>query len=127
MKKIRETKQKQILDLEINKISSFFTAEDLLGRIKKNTKEKNRKSIGIATVYRFLKELKKNRKIHSYICARKTIYSRNKSSHCHFICEKCGKVEHIKVDSLDFINKKINGSICHFQIDVQGVCKDCKV
>ena len=63
--------------------------------------------------------------IHSYICNRRTVYSIGDNSHCHFTCEKCGKVEHIQINSLDFIKNKINGSICHFQIDVFGTCESC--
>lgn len=117
----RNTKQKEILFNEIEKFNSFFTAEELLGKAnKKDTK------IGIATIYRFLKNLSKKRKIHQYNCNRKTIYSIDKKSHCHFICEKCGKSSHIEINSLDFIKNKIKGSICHFQIDINGICKNCK-
>ena len=72
-----------------------------------------------------IKDLSDKRQIHSYVCNRKTIFSKEDKSHCHFICKKCGKIEHIKVNSLDFIKNKINGSICHFQIDVTGLCDDC--
>ena len=43
----RNTKQKEIIKQEINKINSFFNAEQLLDEIQK--KDKN---IGIATIYR---------------------------------------------------------------------------
>jgi len=120
VKKLRQTKQKELLDREVKKIKSFFTAEELLIKIKK--KDSN---LGIATVYRFLNDLVNKRQIHSYVCNRKTVYSIDKNSHCHFICQKCGKVEHIQVNSLDFIKNKINGSICHFQIDINGLCDKC--
>jgi Fe2+ or Zn2+ uptake regulation protein len=120
MVKIRQTKQKEILNEEIRKFNSFFTAEELLAKANKIDS-----NIGIATIYRFLSDLVNKRQIHSYTCNRKTIYSIQDNSHCHFICEKCGKVEHIQVDSLDFIRNKINGSICHFQIDVTGLCNKC--
>ena len=120
MIKKRQTKQKEILINELRKFNSFFTAEDLL--IKSNKKDPK---LGIATVYRFLNELVKKRQIHSYICNRKTIYSVGDNSHCHFTCGLCGKIEHIQVKSLDFIKNKINGLICHFQIDINGLCKEC--
>ena len=121
VKKSRQTKQKEVLDEVIKKFDSFFTAEELLTKVNKKDLK-----IGIATVYRFLKELVSKSQIHSYICNRKTIYSLENNSHCHFTCEKCGKVEHIKVDSLDFLKDKIEGSICHFQIDVSGICSSCR-
>lgn len=120
-KQARNTRQKELLDEEVNKFGAFFSAEELLSKAKKKDEK-----IGIATVYRFLKGLSDKRKIHSYTCCRKTIYSVDKRSHCHFICEKCGKVSHIDVSSIDFIKDRIKGSICHFQIDVTGICDDCK-
>ena len=119
--KARNTKQKEILKEEIKKFNSFFTVEELLEKSKKKDPK-----IGIATIYRFLKELVKKRELHSYTCNRKTIYSIDKKSHSHFKCEKCGKTSHINIDSLDFIKNKIEGSICHFQMDVNGICKNCR-
>ncbi len=120
MVKIRQTKQKELLNEEVKKLKSFFTAEELLIKAKKKDSR-----LGIATVYRFLSDLTNKRQIHSYVCDRKTIYSTRDNSHCHFTCEKCGKVEHIQVNSLDFIKNKVKGSICHFQIDVFGTCESC--
>jgi Fe2+ or Zn2+ uptake regulation protein len=62
--------------------------------------------------------------IYSYLCDRRIVYSREKKSHCHFICEKTGKVVHFDVDSLDFLKNKIPGSITSFQLEVKGICKD---
>jgi len=121
VRKSRNTKQKEIIQKEITKLTSFFTAEELLGKVNKKDSK-----IGIATIYRFLKEAQNKGAIHSYTCNRKTIYSTKKNSHCHFTCEKCGKIKHIDIQSLDFIKNKIKGSICHFQIDVSGVCEKCK-
>ena len=116
--KIRKTKQKEIIKEEIEKISTLFTADELYERIKKvNTK------IGIATVYRFLKKLKQQGNLHSYLCKRKTVYSKEKISHCHFVCEKCNQINHFDVKSLDFL--KLKEKICHFQIEVYGTCEKC--
>ena|SRR3989338_9241080 len=123
MRLSRETNQKKILESEISRINSFFTAEELFEKIKKKNS-----SIGIATIYRFLKDLKAKRKIHTYVCDRRVLYSRANSSHCHFICEKCNKTVHFQVDNIDFLKNKLKSkasSICHFQIDVQGICEDC--
>ena len=119
MKQSRQTKQKSLLEKELSNLDSFFTAEDLHRKVKNER-------IGIATIYRFLGELKNKNTLHSYICDRKSIYSKSKSNHCHFTCQKCGKVIHINIDSLDFLKKNVKGVICHFQIDVEGICEDCK-
>ena len=116
----RNTKQKEILNKSLKNFNSFFTAGELLNKVLREDSK-----IGIATVYRFLNELTKKGEICSYICNRKTIYSVGKRSHCHFVCEKCDKIKHIDINSLDFVKNKIDGRICHFQIDITGVCEKC--
>ena len=120
VKKSRKTKQKELMNSEILTFTSFFTADELHGKVKE--KDNN---IGIATVYRFLKNLRRKKELHSYICNRKMIYSREKNNHCHFICQKCNEITHFSVDKIDFLKTKIKGDICHFQIDVHGVCERC--
>ena len=116
----RQTRQKEALYDEIQKIKSFFTAEDLLKRV--NSKNQN---IGIATIYRFLKYLTQKEKIHSYLCQGRTIYSKDKKAHCHFTCELCGETTHFDVKNINFLDKSLKGSVCHFQIDVSGICEKC--
>ncbi|HYD02672.1 MAG TPA: transcriptional repressor [Alphaproteobacteria bacterium] len=119
--KSRNTKQKEQLAEASLKFSSMFTAEELLEKAQKDIK-----NLGIATVYRFLNDSVKNGSLHSYTCDRKTIYSNHQNNHSHFICEKCGKKMHIDIKNIDFIKKNIPGSICHFQVDVSGVCDNCR-
>jgi len=117
---MRQTRQKELIEQEIASFSSFFNAEELYDKVSKKNK-----SIGIATIYRFLNNLVKIGEIHSYTCDRKTIYSNSRKNHCHFTCEKCGEVKHIDIRKLDFLKKEIKGEICHFQIDVTGKCEKC--
>jgi Fur family transcriptional regulator, ferric uptake regulator len=119
-KKSRKTKQKEHIQSEISTFTSLFTADDLYDKIKKKDN-----TIGIATVYRLLKDLRKKKELHSYICERRMIYSREKNNHCHFICQKCDQTTHFTVDKIDFLKTKIKGEICHFQIDVYGICDEC--
>lgn len=112
----RKTKQKQILQEAMNEINTFFDAEEL------NKKAKN---IGIATVYRFLKKQEEKGNVYSYICNRRKVYSKEKKSHCHFICEKTGKIIHFEIEDINFLKNKIPGKITSFQLEVKGVCKDC--
>ena len=116
--KTRNTKQKEILNKEIAKFKTFFSAEQLHDRIK--VVDEN---MGMATIYRHLKSLRKDGEIYSYTCQGKLVYSTENKSHCHYICEETGKVTHIEVDSLDFLKDKIPGSITSFQIEVKGICK----
>ena len=118
--KTRNTKQKETINKEINKLKTFFTAEELFKKVKLIDK-----NIGLATIYRFLKKLRKEGDIFSYTCDGKLVYSIENKSHCHFICEETGKIIHFDVDSLDFLKNKIPGSITSFQIEVKGKCEKC--
>lgn len=121
MAKSRNTRQKELIIEEIEKFNRFFNSDELFERVSKRDGK-----IGIATVYRVLKDLKGKHGLHSYVCDRKTIYSREKKSHCHFTCEKCGKIRHIDIDKLDFLKKNVDGDVCHVQVDVTGVCSNCR-
>ena len=116
----RQTKQKDSILKEISKINEFFTAEEFFNQI-----QKKEVGVSLATVYRVLKQLKKEKKIFSYTCNGRAIYSNVRRSHCHFVCEESGKVIHFDIDSLDFLKDKIPGTISSFQIEVKGKCTNC--
>lgn len=113
----RATKQKEAIKRELSKVHSFFSAEDLHKKLKQ-------KGIGIATIYRFLKEAKDKGELFSYTCKRRTVYSKGKKSHCLFQCEKTGKIIHFDVDNIDFLKNKIPGTITSFQLEVKGISKE---
>jgi len=115
----RNTRQKDIIQKKLEGIDTFFNAEELWEAVKKE-----QKNVGIATIYRFLNEMKQNNLIYSYKCNRRTVYSKQNKSHCHFVCESTGKIIHFNIDSLDFLKDKIPGSIKSFQLEVRGICKD---
>ncbi len=117
----RETRQKKLMQKELHGISTFFTAEEFFSKV--NVKDRK---IGIATAYRFLKQLRKEGKGHSFICNKKILYSTRGRGHCHFICEKCGNVEHLNLKSVDFLKEALKRNICHFQLDIHGLCGKCK-
>jgi Fe2+ or Zn2+ uptake regulation protein len=117
----RATRQKEVIAQELKKISSFFNAEELYEKVK--LKEKN---IGMATIYRFLKEANNNGELFTYTCNRRTVYSKGKKSHCHFECEKTGKIIHFEIDNIDFLKDKIPGTITSFQLEVKGICNKCE-
>lgn len=116
----RNTRQKEIIEKELNKIKTFFTAEELYEKIKENNPK-----ISLATIYRFVKEKENKQEIYSYVCDRKKVFSKNKKSHCHFICEETGKIIHFEIDSIDFLKNKIPGKITSFQLEVKGICDKC--
>jgi len=115
----RHTRQERALTESLNHFDAFFTADELA----RETQEKSH--VGVATVYRFLKNKELAGEVHSYICRRRRLYSVNEDSHCHFTCAKCGRVEHFKLSKIDFIKDATKGRVCHFQLDVTGVCTRC--
>jgi|SRR3989344_1662784 len=117
----RMTRQKKMLYDETKRISSFFDACELHANVLKKDP-----GIGLATVYRFLNLLENEGEIHSFMCDNKKIYSNNKKSHAHFRCEKCAEIKHIQVKNVDFLHKSTHDDICHFQIELIGVCSECK-
>ncbi len=119
-KQSRQTKQKSIIYDEIVRIKTFFSAEDLHNRLQKKPA-----SLGIATIYRSLNRFVKEGKLCSYVCNRRILYSQHNKNHCHFICENCNKNVYFEIKSIDFLKNKIDGKICHFQVDLSGLCNDC--
>jgi Fe2+ or Zn2+ uptake regulation protein len=118
--KSRTTKQKELLQEELEHMNGFFSAEDF-----HSVALKKMPHLGIATIYRFLNEQIQNQQLHSYYCDKKAVYSNSKNNHCHYICQKCGKIQHIDIKNIDSIRKSIKGTITHFQIDVYGICETC--
>ena|SRR3989344_5602931 len=115
---MRETKQKKILHVAKAGFYTFYSAEDLFLKVNNN-------GISRATVYRFLNNLEKQGEIHSYFCNNRKIYSGNKNNHIHFTCEACNVIKHSAVRNVDFLQEIIDGDICHFQINVTGICVKC--
>ena len=110
----RQTKQKELLASIIEKTKGFFSADTVFAKAQEKDK-----SIGIATVYRYLKDAVQKGELQSYTCDKRNIYSKE-HSHCHFVCEDTGKVIHFTVDNIDFIKKKIPGTITSFSLEVKG-------
>lgn len=111
----RHTKQKKTIEEAIKNKKGFFSAENLYEDLKQ-------KNIGIATIYRALKEKEESGQIFVYFCNKRKIYSSKKRSHCHFICEETGKTIHFDIDSFDFLKDQIPGNIESIQIEVRGRC-----
>ncbi len=114
----RATKQKNLLKKVISTKKGFFSVDELFA-------ETRDQGVGIATVYRFLREMRDTGDINQYTCERKTIYSVVRNSHCHFVCESCGSTKHFEVSSLDFLKNKVPGVINSFQIETHGLCHKC--
>ncbi|MBS3167636.1 transcriptional repressor [Candidatus Woesearchaeota archaeon] len=117
----RMTAQKKFLYEQVKNFKSFFDAYEFHLEVNKTNKK-----IGLATIYRFLNTLEKDMKIHSFLCNNKKIYSNHTKNHVHFTCESCNKLKHIKIKNADFLSELVDDEVCHFQIELIGVCSSCK-
>ena len=116
----RMTKQKRLLHEELEKLDSFFDVLELHKRIAK------KKKCGLTTIYRFLNGLEAKEQIHSFICNDRKIYSRSTNNHIHFRCNSCSSVEHVITKKTDFLDAVAGSEVCHFQIDIVGICSNCR-
>ncbi len=117
----RMTLQKKLLLDEIKSLKSFFDATELYTHAAKKDKQ-----IGLATIYRFLTKLEQDGILHSFLCENRKIYSMGKTNHAHFTCEHCGQIKHIIPKNVDFLRASKGDEICHFQIELAGICSACK-
>jgi Fe2+ or Zn2+ uptake regulation protein len=119
MGRTRETKQKRIIEDEIQKFETSFTADELYSRVNKIDPK-----ISLATVYRYLRDTGCEN-LHTYYCDKRKIYSTTNISHCHFKCSNCGREYHVDVKEIDFQKYGVKSKVCHFQLDLYGICEDC--
>ncbi|MFH0961094.1 MAG: transcriptional repressor [archaeon] len=119
--KSRKTRQKATIEGEIATFQKIFSAEDLYKRVAQRDGK-----IGVATIYRSLKDLVLKGKLHSYTCDRKAVYSLTERVHCHFTCKICKKAGHLKLRNINFLENELKMGICHLQIDVTGICETCQ-
>lgn len=118
--KSRNTIQKEFIADEIIKFTEFFSAEDLYKKVSIKDKK-----VSIATIYRYLKTLRDKEEINSFVCCGSQVYSKKQSSHCHFICDKCGEHIHFKIDNIDFLKNQKIDRVRSFSIELNGVCDKC--
>ncbi len=116
----RTTKQKKVLEKIIGTLPAFFTAEELFNKSRKKDEK-----ISLATVYRFLKDQSKKGRLHNFLCNKRRLYSREKTSHAHYICQRCKKITHFHLENLNFLKNKPHKDICHFQLEIYGTCDSC--
>ena len=117
----RATRQKNILQETVRTFKEFFTVEQLFEKAKKKDAK-----ISLATTYRYLNKQQKGGTLHAFNCNKRSIYSKDKTSHAHYICQSCQEVTHFSLKDFKIPGEILPGSICHFQLNIHGVCESCK-
>ena len=89
---------------------------------------------GLPSVYRILEELQRagilvriehtSRHLYYSLC------KKPHQDHHHFICRECSKVEEVEFCNFPeisrFIEKKLNGTVEHHALHIEGLCSECK-
>jgi Fe2+ or Zn2+ uptake regulation protein len=117
MRRSRNTWQKERVGEAINDFDKSFRVEDVYGKVKTE-------GIGIATVYRYLSDLREEKQINYFMCDGSALYSKNKIQHTHFHCSECDQSTHIQEVKLP-LGKITGGKVESFQLDIRGICKNC--
>lgn len=126
MNKYRMTPQKRVILEELKKTKRHPTAEELYQKVKERLPE-----ISIGTVYRNLEILTSQGEAQKITNGgRKKRYDGNSLSHYHIKCNRCGKVDDLPEDIVEFIKKEMQFN-CDYEVTgynlfFYGICPDCK-
>lgn len=86
--------------------------------------------VGLATVYRNLKQLVESKKVLSVKTFEPTErFDGTLSPHYHFLCEKCNTVYDLPIEiTQDLTNntEKLGYSVTKYNIMISGICPNCK-
>lgn len=122
------SRQREIILDTLSRNAVHPTAEKLMEIIKTENPDSN---IGIATVYRNLRQLADMgiiKRIEGLEDAEH--FDHNTHTHYHFICNDCKKVfdidANIADDIVEKMQKQTNFTITDYDIVFKGVCNNCK-
>ena len=124
-KKMRATKQKEVILEYLKSVKNHPTAEDVYIGVRKKLP-----NISLGTIYRNLDKFSKDGEVLALQGEVKR-FDGDISFHNHFTCENCGRVFDIfeKNDTKSFkdITKKAKkiGRIKNCQINFSGICNKC--
>ena len=127
-KGFKSTRQRDIIATEFLKTGEHVTAEDLYKKINRKHKD-----IGLTTVYRTLKLLKKSG------LATESIFADNLTRyeplseddhHDHLVCLDCGSITEFENSKIERLQGKIADefgfhTVSH-KMDLYGYCRECK-
>lgn len=124
--KNRNTNQRSLILTYLKHCNFHPTAEQIYHQVKKNLPQ-----ISLATVYRNLKVLHKQNKVLSLVIDNdKVRYEALIHNHYHFVCQKCGKIIHVKMQELIGIDEELakrqNLKIDRHSLIFFGWCADCQ-
>jgi Fur family transcriptional regulator, peroxide stress response regulator len=123
-KKPRNTKQLEVIWDAIKDDDSHPTADQIYDKVRGRLP-----NISLGTVYRNLQKLVSDEKLQVLMLGRSQHFDPLVKRHQHFICEKCGQVFDVLVDTEDEIKPvrlpHAGFKITSHQLAFYGACKHC--
>jgi len=123
-KKLRNTKQLEVIWEAIKDDTSHPTADQVYARVRERFP-----NVSLGTVYRNLQKLVADEKLQVLMLGRSQHFDPLVTRHQHFICEKCGRVFDVLVDTRDEIKPAklphAGFKVTSHQLAFYGACKNC--
>jgi len=122
----RNTRQRQVILEELQKLTSHPTAAELYKIVCKRLPK-----ISLGTVYRNLELLAQNNIIQKLdISGSEVRFDCNPDQHYHVRCVHCGRVDDLHDIPADLIGHRLKESngwkILGYRLDFIGICPECK-
>lgn len=123
-KRARNTKQLEVIWEAIKDDTSHPTADQVYARVRERFP-----NVSLGTVYRNLQKLVADEKLQVLMLGRSQHFDPLVTRHQHFICEKCGRVFDVLVDTRDEIKPAklphAGFKVTSHQLAFYGACKHC--
>lgn len=125
-KKIRITKQRQVILEEIKKVTSHPTADEVYALVRGKLPK-----ISLGTIYRNLEFLAgKNQILRLNGTGSQRRYDGNTSDHFHLRCVKCNRVRDLFIDLPSELEEKVSEmtdfDLLGCRLEFVGLCPQCK-
>lgn len=123
-KQPRKTKQLEVVWEAVKDDNSHPTADQVYARVRERFP-----NVSLGTVYRNLQKLVADEKLQVLMIGRAQHFDPLVKRHQHFICEKCGRVFDVVVDTRDEIKPAklphAGFKVTSHQLAFYGACKHC--
>jgi Fur family peroxide stress response transcriptional regulator len=124
-KKSRNTKQLEVIWDAIKDDTSHPTADQVYARVRDRFP-----NVSLGTVYRNLQKLVADEKLQVLMLGRSQHFDPLVTRHQHFICENCGRVFVVLVDTGDEVKPAklphAGFKVTSHQLAFYGACKNCR-
>lgn len=119
------SRQRELIYNRVKNYPVHPTADEVYTALKKE-----HKNLSLGTVYRnlnLLTEMKMLKKIHTDNA--KDRFDARTDAHCHFLCERCGRVFDVEDSTLNGIEERILERHGHIvgdtSLNFKGICREC--